>query len=942
MLRNRCFTLIVATVVVTLGLLSGCPQPPPPDIQGTQPTPCTSRDHKQCVSGNVHWFDSCGNRGSLAEQCFSSELCVDNGGSPRCVECTSDADCDDGLFCNGTEACFNGNCSSSSVPCAFGETCNDITDTCDTSVSCTTDADCDDGSFCNGVETCDLTDPVYGVCVDGTPPCASGQTCDEGTRDCSGAAKFEMDYFEHARVAQEEFETGNIPTIIQQDGNVLTLLMPAGQSVNGWAAGTVILVQDLQGQRFHKYVLYATQLTVDTARVLTKAATLLSAINNVSAPSVGGKLIQKPGTTEKVIVDGEFDFTRTIDLSSYNIDLGDHATINWIDAGIEFDFTTTARLEINSVVLEVIDAGVSWISNKATELAARVAAQLDDGVIDSEEDMRLLEQRLDNDAEFRSQVDDILNAMEDPNRVKEASVTIDGTITGIFQPEFVLSASTGNDWVYPILPQDILIQLGPLPAQATINVSLVLGASIDGELRVTTGLEFAGRLHAEANWNDRVANGSLSPLAGWNDKFFKTIAPTFDAEGGFSLKVGIQPEIGLTLFKVVGFTVNPELYARLEGVGTATQDCVELSAELFGGVDASVRGEALIWSTNEYSFFNAETSLLAPFDWENPGCRGSRIANAGPDQTISPGGSTTLNGSATGGVGGYAYVWSPTTGLDNAFIANPTASPTTTTTYTLTVFDTLGEVGTDTVLVTVTNGTTPTGETVTLDLGGGVTMELVRIPAGSFMMGSENGFSDERPVHSVTISRDFYIGRYEVTQAQWRAVMGNNPSSFSGCDTCPVERVSWGDIAGFNTALSNRTGYGLRLPTEAEWEYAARAGTTTEYSFGDDSGNLGDYAWYGSNSGWQTHEVGGKLPNPWGLYDMHGNVWEWCEDWYSDGYYAISPGSDPTGPVSGSGRVLRGGSWDLDGLNILRSAHRSGGRPGERDYRDGFRVASGT
>lgn len=239
------------------------------------------------------------------------------------------------------------------------------------------------------------------------------------------------------------------------------------------------------------------------------------------------------------------------------------------------------------------------------------------------------------------------------------------------------------------------------------------------------------------------------------------------------------------------------------------------------------------------------------------------------------------------------------------------------------------------------DGPTPTGET--LDLGGGVSLELVRIQAGTFLMGSDSpeAQGNEQPVHSVTISRDFYIGRYEVTQAQYEAVMGDNPSFFDDCGgDCPVEQETWEDAVDFIDALIAMTGYELRLPTEAEWEYACRAGTTTEYSFGDDDDLLDDYAWYHLSAD-ETHAVGQKLPNPWGLYDVHGNVWEWCNDWYDDDYYEVSPSVDPAGPASGTFRVLRGGSW-FEFAFVLRSPIRRPSLPVARSQLSGFRVAVGT
>jgi formylglycine-generating enzyme required for sulfatase activity len=202
-----------------------------------------------------------------------------------------------------------------------------------------------------------------------------------------------------------------------------------------------------------------------------------------------------------------------------------------------------------------------------------------------------------------------------------------------------------------------------------------------------------------------------------------------------------------------------------------------------------------------------------------------------------------------------------------------------------------------------------------LDLGGRVTMKLVLIPAGKFMMGE--GVQVFTP-HEVTISKPFYMGVTEVTQAQYQAIMGMNPSDVKGA-TNPVEMVSWNDATEFCKKLSEKTRQAVRLPTEAEWEYACRAGTKTAFCFGDADTGLGDYAWYDGNSGSKTHPVGQKKPNAWGLYDMHGNVWEWCADWYAD--YPKGAVTDPQGPTSGASRVLRGGSWNFDPA-LCRSATR--------------------
>jgi formylglycine-generating enzyme required for sulfatase activity len=222
-------------------------------------------------------------------------------------------------------------------------------------------------------------------------------------------------------------------------------------------------------------------------------------------------------------------------------------------------------------------------------------------------------------------------------------------------------------------------------------------------------------------------------------------------------------------------------------------------------------------------------------------------------------------------------------------------------------------------------------------------MEFVLIPAGNFIMGSDkrkdpDASDSETPQHRVTISKPFYLGKYAVTQAQWEAVMGNNPSWFKGRDN-PVEEVSWEDAQDFIRRMNIQEGNGCyRLPTESEWEYACRAGTTGLYSFGNDANSLRHYAWYEGNSGGTTHPVGQKRPNAWGLYDMHGNVWEWVQDRYGD--YSSASVTDPKGPSpsSGTSRVSRGGCrYSCAGGS--RAAFRFHYPSGYRDNYIGFRLA---
>ncbi len=248
-------------------------------------------------------------------------------------------------------------------------------------------------------------------------------------------------------------------------------------------------------------------------------------------------------------------------------------------------------------------------------------------------------------------------------------------------------------------------------------------------------------------------------------------------------------------------------------------------------------------------------------------------------------------------------------------------------------------------------------------------MKLVLVPSGEFSMGSDKDEPEEKPRHRVRITKPFYLGLTEVTQQEYWDVMGTNPSRFSATGEekdkvpgkatgrHPVEQVSWDDAVMFCNKLSAkeglpayyaldgdpvsmRGGTGYRLPTEAEWEYACRGGPegTGVYSFGGDPAKLSDHAWFTDNSAGKTHPVGGKTPNAWGLYDMHGNVWEWCWDEYAADYYGQSPVDDPSGPSRARGRVFRGGCWN-DTAESCQSATRGGEDPAHRNDDLGFRVA---
>ncbi|WP_337949513.1 formylglycine-generating enzyme family protein [Prevotella sp.] len=230
------------------------------------------------------------------------------------------------------------------------------------------------------------------------------------------------------------------------------------------------------------------------------------------------------------------------------------------------------------------------------------------------------------------------------------------------------------------------------------------------------------------------------------------------------------------------------------------------------------------------------------------------------------------------------------------------------------------------------------GDIISIPVKDGISIDMVRVEAGTFTMGAtaemKEPYDWEKPTHRVTLTNDYYIDKYEVTQVLWQAVMGNNPSKFKG-DNLPVEKVSWDDCQEFISKLNRITGKTFRLPTEAEWEYAARGGKKSRGYQYSGSNNLSDVAWYGDNSGNKTHAVGTKQPNELGIYDMSGNVWEWCQDLY--GRYSSYSQTNPTGANNGLYRMNRGGSWGVNAWNC-RSSGRDNITPGSRYNYLGLRL----
>lgn len=228
--------------------------------------------------------------------------------------------------------------------------------------------------------------------------------------------------------------------------------------------------------------------------------------------------------------------------------------------------------------------------------------------------------------------------------------------------------------------------------------------------------------------------------------------------------------------------------------------------------------------------------------------------------------------------------------------------------------------------------------TVSQGLLDSIAGDMVWVTGGSFIMGSDISEDDERPAYEVVID-GFAMSRYPVTQRQWTVIMGHNPSDFPGCDQCPVDNVSWNDAQAFIETLNEITGKKYVLPTEAEWEYAAKGGRggagNLRYAGSNDIDSVG---WYAGNSGRMPHPVGQKKPNELGLYDMSGNVWEWCHDWYAKYYYEQNESNNPPGPSSGSGRVRRGGSWFTQSTSC-KATTRNNVRQDYFDNIGGFRLA---
>ena len=451
---------------------------------------------------------------------------------------------------------------------------------------------------------------------------------------------------------------------------------------------------------------------------------------------------------------------------------------------------------------------------------------------------------------------------------------------------------------------------------------------------------------------------------------------TFDASGMYSVKLtatnrnasnSIEHTVTIPEMKVSEITITPSGSVSIE-VGKTTT----LSATVTPGNAAN---RNIIWSslhtgiatvnsqTGVVTGVNAGTATIRATAADGSGITADKSITVTPAIVLVTGITITPSGNVSVEAGKTATL-SATVSPSNATNKNVTWSSLHTgiaTVNSQTGLVTGANAGTATIRATAADGSGKTAEksiTVTKPQSA-IEPEMIFVQGGTFQMGctSEQGSDcnvSETPVHSVTLG-SFYIGKHVITRVQWQAITGNNPSWFKG-DNLPVEQVSWNDIVGtsgnyttlngiryyengFIYKLNAATGKKYRLPTEAEWEYAARGGSQSRGYKYSGSNTIGNVAWYKDNSGNTTHAVGTKQANELGIYDMSGNVWEWCQDWYDSSYYSNSPPNNPAGPSSGSSRVIRGGSWYSYGARTCCVSNRNARSPGYSFYDIGFRVA---
>ncbi len=492
-----------------------------------------------------------------------------------------------------------------------------------------------------------------------------------------------------------------------------------------------------------------------------------------------------------------------------------------------------------------------------------------------------------------------------------ATVVIDGKPSGKQTPCRMEQIASGKHHIrlmkkmYAVAEQEFIVNDGQL---TTLNIQLkpdfaeISIGSMEG-----AGIYIDGEFKANTNWSGRLSPGIYQAEARLENH--TNDQQSFEVAAGTAVEIDLKP---------IARTGNADI------MSTPIEAAIKIDGKDYGLTPNTARnliiGEhSLQLSKEGYGTINKSISII-----ENQTIEINEELPSGKEVTINsdPAGATLS-------IDGQSYGTTPWTGT-LAFGSHS---------------------------IKLVNGNKTVNEQITISQNGqssfsfdvsefsnftetvnGVSFTMVAVTAGSFLMGSNDGGNDEKPIHEICIDV-YYIGQTEVTQALWKAVMNNNPSSFKG-NNLPVEKVSWNDAQEFIKKLNRMTGKNFRLPTEAEWEYAARGGASSTSATATYAGsnNIDEVAWYDNNSGYKIHPVARKKANALGISDLSGNVWEWCSDWYGNEYYKNSPRNNPQGASSGSGRVIRGGSWD-DGTRSCRSANRGNGSPGDSSSFLGFRLA---
>jgi len=497
-----------------------------------------------------------------------------------------------------------------------------------------------------------------------------------------------------------------------------------------------------------------------------------------------------------------------------------------------------------------------------------------------------------------------------------------------------------------------VIPVGGIPVEVTTKFEVDLPYELDFQAKghFRNGIKVSKEIYMGRKWDGQWRDTSRYPPLD-----FQWMPVEWQVSGNVYARADVKPKMTILLYGLVGPYADLDPYLELEGWAQANP--WQYKWDLYGGLDAHLGCDLTVLDRFFPNLSFEKRYELVPrgrIAGDDNLVKAPRIVLAPASRAVTVGQTASFSVTAEGS-GPLSYRWQRN-GQDLSDGGRVSGSRSSVLRISSVQYGDAGQYR-----VVVSNGAgSVTSAEATLSVGGepGVVPGMVWIPPGTFTMGSppsERGrWDDEGPETVVTISKGFWLGKYEVTQREYLDVMGSNPSYFTGDLDRPVEQVTWDDAVEYCNRLTAReraagrlpAGYEYRLPTEAQWEYACRAGTTTRFSFGDalecddlcGACSIADrYMWWCGNSGDQTHRVGQKLPNPWGLYDMHGNVWEWCSDSYSD---RLPGGSvtDPTGPSSGSFRVYRGGGWSSY-AGYCRVAVRDFYWPGSGDDYLGFRAA---